>query len=174
MSDLAIRQKELTASNSMIGQIKDTSVSLMEKIDDLIWSINPKNDSLDSLFLRIRQFAGILFEAKEMDYTISIQENINDLNIPVDYRQHIYLILKEAINNLVKYSKADKVAVHITCSHHTLHIIISDNGKGFVDTNGRGNGIFNMKHRAAMMNAELNIDSRLNKGTTVELKVKIK
>jgi signal transduction histidine kinase len=68
--------------------------------------INPRNDSLENLLMRVRHFATTLFEAKGIDYTIDIQQHVDEVRLPIEYRQHIYLILKEAINNLVKYAQA--------------------------------------------------------------------
>ncbi len=86
-------------------EIKQNSLSLMERIDDIVWSINPKNDSLENLLIRIKNFASQLFEAREINYTIEYgEEPAKQLHLSMEYRQHIYLIMKEAINNLVKYS----------------------------------------------------------------------
>ncbi len=105
ISNIALREKDPRNTNDTMREIKDSSMTLMEKMDDIVWSINPKNDSLENLLLRIKRFATTLFEAKNIEYTITIQENINEVKLPMEYRQHIFLILKEAINNLVKYSE---------------------------------------------------------------------
>jgi signal transduction histidine kinase len=144
----------------------------MEKMDDIVWSINPKNDSLENLLIRIKRFATQLFEAKEIDYAIEIDEHIAEVKLPMDYRQHIYLILKEAINNLVKYSQATKAEIKVCCNNNLLKLYVSDNGKGFMQQKSiTGNGILSMKSRALLMNAELIINSELNKGTEILLKV---
>ena len=106
ISNIAIRDINSDRTKATMIEIKDSSMSLMEKMDDIVWSVNPRNDTLENLLLRIKRFATTLFEAKNIDYTINIQENINEVKLPMEWRQHIYLILKEAINNLVKYSEA--------------------------------------------------------------------
>ncbi|HEX4371674.1 MAG TPA: ATP-binding protein, partial [Puia sp.] len=114
-----------------------------------------------------------LFEAKEIDYTIEIDENIAEVKLPMDYRQHIYLILKEAINNLVKYSLATKAEIKVCCNNNLLELYVTDNGKGFVQQgSATGNGILSMKSRALLMNAELIINSEFKKGTEILLRVK--
>ena len=65
----------------MLGEIKENSISLMERMDDIVWSINPNNDSLESLFLRIKAFASKLFDAKEVNYTIQIDEKIKQAQL---------------------------------------------------------------------------------------------
>ncbi|HEY4874423.1 MAG TPA: 7TM diverse intracellular signaling domain-containing protein [Puia sp.] len=173
LSDLALKEKNIIQANEVVSEIKNNSIILMEKMDDIVWSINPKNDSLENLLIRIKRFATQLFEAKEIDYTIEIDENIAEVKLPMDYRQHIYLILKEAINNLVKYSQAIKAEIKVCCNNNLLELYVIDNGKGFIQQESiTGNGILSMKSRALLMNAELIINSELNKGTEILLKVR--
>jgi signal transduction histidine kinase len=172
LSDLALKEKNIEQSNEVISEIKNNSITLMEKMDDIVWSINPKNDSLENLLIRTKRFATQLFEAKEIDYTIEIDDNIVEVRLPMDYRQHIYLILKEAINNLVKYSQATKAEIRVCCNNNLLELSITDDGKGFIQQKSlNGNGILSMKSRALLMNAELIINSELNTGTEILLKV---
>ena len=76
-------------------------------------------------------FATTLFEAKGIEYCIDIQRNIGDVRLPEDYRQHIYLILKEAINNLVKYAHATQAIIEVRFDQHHLTLCVRDNGCGF-------------------------------------------
>lgn len=175
LSEMALHEKKARQAEEMLFEIKENSLSLMERMDDIVWSINPQNDSLESLFLRIKTFASRLFEAKEINYKIAIDEKIRHEQLKMEYRQQIYLIMKEAINNLVKYSCCRKaeITVHHTGSH--LDILVKDNGKGFdVQKSTNRNGLNSMKQRAKNMNADLKINSKINEGTTVFLSVKIK
>jgi signal transduction histidine kinase len=174
LSDLALKGKGPGPSDKTMHEINDSSILLMEKMDDIVWSINPKNDSLDHLLMRVRHFATTLFEAKDIDYSITIPENIGQLTFPVEYRQHIYLILKEAINNLVKYAEATRASIEVTCNDHALELCIRDNGKGFLAGNGTlGNGMLNMRNRAALMKADLEIHSVPGSGSSVTLRANI-
>jgi len=174
ISEIAMKETS-TTSSSLIKEIKDNSILLMEKMDDIVWSINPKNDSLENLFVRIRHFASAVFEAKDIYYTIDIQDNIKNIRLPMEYRQHIYLIMKEAINNLVKYSGATEASILVNHAEDILELEIKDNGKGFVmPEHFTGNGILSMKNRASLIGAQLVIDSEITRGTRVSLKVKIK
>jgi two-component sensor histidine kinase len=177
LSDMALHGKKNTEPEreNMLKEIKENSISLMEKMDDIVWSINPKNDSLINLFTRIQSFASKLFEAKEINYQINIGENIKNVRLPMEFRQHIYLIMKEAINNLVKYSDCTEARINVSNQSSLLSISIMDNGKGF-DTQKAvsGNGIMSMKKRAEMMKAHIEIQSEKDKGTGVNLSVKIK
>jgi len=175
LSEIALTEHNPKQNEAMVAEIKENSLSLMEKMDDIVWSINPKNDSLESLLLRIKRFSSRLFEAKEIDYAIDIDKAVADVKLPMEYRQHLYLIMKEAINNLVKYSGATKAAIEVNLINSILKIRISDDGKGFhLNSAHQGNGIISMKNRAALMKAILKIESDQNEGTTIRLEVKIK
>jgi ligand-binding sensor domain-containing protein len=174
ISEGAIAEKNPLASKQMVREISENTQFLLDKMDDIIWCVNPGNDSFRELLMRIRKFASSLFEAKGIDYDIVIDEGIHNTNMPMNYRQHIYLILKEAINNLVKYSGSSYAAIHITQKGTYLEITITDNGKGFdIHSVEDGNGLRNMKNRAADMGAQLVIDSN-TKGTRIFLGTNIK
>jgi signal transduction histidine kinase len=175
LSNLAIKEKNTNQTLASMREIKDSSVMLMEKMDDIVWSINPRNDSLENLLLRIKRFATSLFEAKNIDYTIIIQDNINNLTFPMDWRQHIYLILKEAINNLVKYAEATRASIRIIYQDDIMELLLQDNGKGFdVSKAFAGNGLTSMKNRADLMGGELTFSSSSQEGTRISLRLKIK
>ncbi len=175
LSDIAAKEKDHHQSGNMLQEIKHNSVSLMEKMDDIVWSINPGNDSIEDLMLRIKRFGSRLFEAKEIDYSIVIDESIGKAKLDMETRQHIYLIMKEAINNLVKYSDCTQAFISVKYDNNFLNIEIRDNGKGFNQQKIQfGNGIISMRKRAEAINAKIRIDSELNKGTIVSLQSKIK
>jgi signal transduction histidine kinase len=200
LSDLAIRGNSSSQTIETMNEILDSSLMLMERMDDIVWSINPRNDSLENLLMRVRHFATTLFEAKGVDYTIDIARNIHEVRLPMDYRQHIYLILKEAINNLVKYAHATQAVIEVRIDQHHLTLSVRDNGCGFeipppsgtspekplpasgpslstpsvenpsLATPG-GNGLPGMYHRASLMNARVDITSAPGQGTSIRLQV---
>jgi signal transduction histidine kinase len=172
LSDLAMKERDSVQTLATMNEINTHSILLMERMDDIVWSINPKNDTLENLMMRIKHFATTLFEARNIDYHIRIQPEINMVKIPMDYRQHIYLILKEAINNLVKYSGASRACIDIWFDDRKLSIEIRDNGRGFeAKAQFPGNGIYGMKNRAKLMNATLEIESGPETGTFILLTV---
>ncbi|GGB14345.1 7TM diverse intracellular signaling domain-containing protein [Puia dinghuensis] len=174
LSELALREKSSSQTMETMNEIKDSSLMLMDRMDDIVWSISPRNDSLENLLIRIRHFATTLFEAKGIDYTIDIQKNIHEVQLPMDHRQHIYLILKEAINNLVKYSDATQALLEVRFDREHLTLCVRDNGRGFdAGASFTGNGISGMRRRAEGMNARVAIASVPGQGTTIRLEVDI-
>ena len=143
-------------------------------MDEIVWSINPRNDTLESLLLRVHRFGAQLFEAKGIEYEIEIEPGVRHLRLSMDNRQNLYLITKEVIINLVKFAGARKAHIRARAVRHALEVQISDDGSGFDQTVVQpGNGIINMKNRAAAMKATLKIDSTPGSGTTVTLTLKI-
>ncbi len=173
LSEVAVREKE-QKSKHMLDEINERSHSLMEKMDDIVWSISTRNDTVGNLFIRIQQFASTVLEAKDIDYEVNIPDRVKDVKLDMQRRQHIYLILKEAINNLVKYSCCTAACITAAYVGHTLKIEVTDNGKGFdINTIQHGNGLYNMKKRTEMIRGSLSINSMPGNGTKVTLIVQI-
>ncbi len=175
LSEMALHRNTDNESEKMLDEIKENSLVMMDRMDDIVWSINPKNDSLENLFARIRVFAGRLFEAKEIEYNINIDENIRHVQLNMEYRQHIYLIMKEAINNIIKHADCTEAKINASYKAPWLEIVISDNGKGIqINQTTGGNGLYSMKKRASEIKGEIKIQPGVRNGTTVSLRVKIK
>jgi len=175
LGDLALHRMSHQNTSGMIREIRDNAQMLMEKMDDIVWGINPDNDSLEKLLLRVKRFAAQLFEAKNIEYSIDVQNNIQQLTLTMEYRQHIFLILKESINNIIKHADCTVASIAVNYEQNHLKVIITDNGKVF-DPNFsyEGNGLSSMKKRAESMKAILKIESDLKHGNCVSLQVKIK
>jgi len=173
LSDIAVREKE-QKSKKILGEISERSHQLMEKMDDIVWSISSKNDSVGNLFIRIQQFASSVLEAKDIDYEVLVPEKVKDMKLDMQKRQHIYLVLKEAINNLMKYSGCSHVSIHAEHTGGWLKITVTDNGRGFDKEKIRlGNGLNNMQKRTDLMRGKLEIKTMPGSGTSIMLSVQI-
>jgi signal transduction histidine kinase len=121
----------------------------------------------------MRSLAYLLLKAKGIEFVFKAEEGLNQLSLPMLARKNVYLLFKEAINNLVKYSNASRANFHITLENKNVKMIIRDNGAGFDMENAKmGNGIKNMKRRAAEIGAQFLIESAEGKGTNIELSFK--
>jgi signal transduction histidine kinase/ligand-binding sensor domain-containing protein len=145
----------------------------MEAMDDIIWSINPRNDELDNLALRLGEVASLMLEPAEILYDLVIDEHLSGLRLTMDRRRNVYLIYKEALYNIVKYAKCQRVTIRFEVKNKTLHLTIHDDGIGFHGVDRSGNGLFNMKERAAAAGGEISIETLKNEGTSVFLSVPI-
>lgn len=161
-------------SVEMIEKIGFNARNMLESMDDIIWAVNPTNDKFQNLSLRIREYAIPLFESKDIDFRIIIPEQLALLHLPMEVRRNVYLITKEAINNLVKYSQCKNASIEFYQDHSIIILKVIDNGKGFnPEAETSRNGLKNMKRRAKQINAGLKIISKPDEGTKIELEVKI-
>lgn len=157
----------------LLDQIGESSRKMLESMADIVWTINPENDNFEKIVLRMRSFAFELLGPRKIDFEFNADDSVFDMNLSMDARKNLYLIFKEAINNMVKYSGANRASFSISSSNNNLTMLIRDNGSGF-DT-GRltmGNGIKNMKSRASEIGAQFLIESEPGKGTTIQLLMK--
>jgi two-component sensor histidine kinase len=171
-SEVAKQQagKEIPALD-LIGQ---NSRRIIESMSDIVWTINPENDSFEKIIDRMRSLAHQLLKAKKIEYTFEADEKLNSVELPMQARKNFYLIFKEAINNLVKYSQADRVSISLVENGKNIILRIRDNGIGIpVNPETKGNGIMNMNRRAREIDAELNIVSANGEGTEIGLIVRV-
>lgn len=177
ISGMARNQSQQTSgdnSNKMFNKIHSDSQHVMESVDEIIWAVNPVHDSLHGILLRLREYALPLAESKNIAFEFKAEEDIEQLALTMEVRRNLYLIIKEAINNLLKYSEANQASVYFAKDKKELSITVQDNGKGF-DTHAESarNGIRNMKLRAAEMNAMIDIVSSKDAGTSIKLSFSI-
>lgn len=176
MSDLLQSQLDnTTRSEQMIQEIGTNAHTMLDSMDDIIWSVNPSNDKFQNLALRIREYAIPLFEMKDIGFSIVTPEEMNDLSLTMDVRRNVFLIAKEAVNNLVKYSECTQASIEFGFAHNTLNMTVKDNGKGFdmEKINTSRNGLKNMKRRAEQIQGSLKIISEIARGTDISFSVKI-
>jgi len=161
-------------ATSYITKAGDEIQRISESLSDIVWNINPKYDNLDQLFIRMKRYAADMFDGKNIQADLNFPDTTAKLSMPMDQRRDFYLIFKEAVNNLAKYSEATKASVRVATDQHLIRMEIGDDGKGFdIDTTRFGNGIENMKQRAEKWNAILKITSKHGKGTVITLNMKV-
>jgi len=151
--------------------IQKSADELITNMGDLIWTINPENDEFEKIVLRMRNFAYDLLGAKNIDFEFVADEHVTKLKLPMETRKNLYLIFKEATNNLAKYSGAAKAFFLLKEESNILIMQIRDNGKGFnILQSGSGNGLKNIQKRAAEINADCIINPVPGNGTSIEIK----
>ena len=173
ISEMAGRKEteaEMAKAWSKVGM---DSRKVLNSMDDIIWSINPKNDSLTYLTVRLREYAIPLCETKNITFNMHVDEAIHSLKLEMDERRDVYLISKESINNAVKHSGCSQLSVVFAVTHKRLEITITDNGCGFDPSVRRSrNGVTNMERRAKQTGMAFSVKSEKNNGTTITLKTK--
>jgi len=150
--------------------ISDNASEMKDDMSDIIWAINPANDSFKKLLLKLKSYATELAIATGMKFYYSADEQIPEEKLNMQQRRNVYLICKEAINNAVKYSAGENLNLFVERKNQHIKIIIQDNGKGFDQSEKKeGNGLLNMQARAKEISADLKIAPVQGKGTKVEL-----
>ncbi|HEY6506166.1 MAG TPA: ATP-binding protein, partial [Chitinophagaceae bacterium] len=159
-------------SAEYLGKAGEDIQRISESLSDIVWNINPKYDDLHNLFIRMKRYASDMLDGKNISYEMSFPEEADKIILSMERRRDLYLIFKEAVNNLVKYSKATAAKVIVNAETGKVYMMVSDNGIGFnSDLSQYGNGISNMKKRAEAWNDSLYIESRPGKGTEVRLEM---
>ncbi len=157
-----------------LDQIGDSTRTLIERLSDIIWIVNPRKETLKDLIYRIQDSYQEVFYQADISFSLSQIEILNDIVLPLEIRQNLYLIIKEAINNSLKYSKCKSITLNISKINQKLFVEISDNGIGIKKIDyDKGNGLFNMNKRAEMMKGTLQVESD-SAGTKIKIEIAIK
>ena len=168
------RVAQQTVVTDYLQKIKNNSGNMMESMSDIVWAIDPQNDTLQKVIIHMKEFAAEILEPLNINYHFSEEADFEGIKLELNKRKNLYLIFKESINNAAKYSGCTNLEIHIKNSDKSVLLTIKDNGKGFDDLKiKRGNGLRNMEERAFAMGAAITISSMQRPGTTVELKVPI-
>lgn len=175
MSKVAMQQTgDATGIHTQLKKIKEHSSRMMESMSDMVWAIDPSNDSFERIVLRMKEFAGELLEPAGINYFFREEGSIQKIQLNPEQRKDIYLIFKEALNNAVKYSNATEINILLKQETDMIRMVIIDNGIGFDKNNVHlGNGLRNMQSRAQTINGVLRLDSIPGTGTTVSLLIPI-
>jgi signal transduction histidine kinase len=143
-------------------------------IDQIVWAVNPENDSLPNLADYLSDYAQDLLQSTETRCRLDIAAGLPEVTLQAQARHNLFLAVKEALNNIVKHAKAAEIGLRIQCVADELLIEVEDNGQGFnlaeAERNG-GNGLRNMRQRLSNLGARAEILSRPGLGTTVRLVV---
>jgi ligand-binding sensor domain-containing protein/signal transduction histidine kinase len=147
-----------------------------ESMSDIVWSVSPKHDTLESLLSRIRLTTADVCRANQMKYEVAFDENNAGLTLAEDVRRNAYLIFKEALANAVRHSGASLIKVGFTVCGDCFELSIADNGKGMPETavsstqTKRGHGLRNMAKRSQEVQAEFTLEPNAPSGTIAKLK----
>jgi signal transduction histidine kinase len=173
ISKIAMRENAREVG-AHLHRIAEQSSLMMENMSDMVWSINPVNDSLQKVLVKMKVFASEILEPKNISYRFSGEESLNGLILDADKRKNLFLIFKEAVNNAAKYSGATEVEISLEQTGNTLRMKVADNGQGFdMQQTASGNGLVNMNVRAKALYAEFKMTSIQNQGTHIELEMPV-
>ena len=177
LSELAKNQTEISGeSKQWLGQISETSRDVMEEMNQIIWALNPKNNTLEGLIAYMRRFANEFLEPTSISCSFDLPVVLPDMALSVEIRRNIYLVIRESLHNVVKHANASKVWLSLKINEHEYQVKIKDNGKGFNPKNVKfpGNGLINMKKRMKDIGGSFQIQSNNSDGTQITLIISLK
>jgi signal transduction histidine kinase len=154
-----------------LQEIPRIARSTAESMRDIIWFINPENDSMDKLMVKMRETANLLLES--VDFTFLMPEAGIAFEAEIDFRRNLYLIYKEILQNIIKHAQATKVEITIYKSDQCFGLRVADNGIGFDPAKEYlGNGLKNFQRRAMAMGGTVEVTSSKGHGSNVTLTVR--
>jgi len=151
--------------------IRESSSEAQEAISDIIWSIDPTNDRWEKVLAKFRRHASDLFESKSIQYDIEIPDSISVKKLDMERRRNLWLIFKEITTNIAKHSECSQATIKLSAEDKQIQLTVEDDGKGF-DANGDTgrNGIKNIRARANLLKATVNLETTPGEGTCWELR----
>ena len=177
LSDLAQREAAQPQKvNLYTAQISQSARELVQAMDEIVWAVNPRNDSLPRLAGYVFQYAEKFFAGTPVRCWFDSPDELPDQSLSAETRHHFFLAAKEALNNAARHSGATEVWVRWKQLNGDLQLSIEDNGKGFSTGSATpfGNGLANMKRRMEEIGGEFEVASIPGKGTTIRLKLPLK
>lgn len=148
--------------------ISELSRQLVDNMSDIVWVVNPQRDSLHDLIVRLKNYYGETLNSLGISFKVSNLEKLKDIKLPIDFKQNLYLILKEAINNAIKHSKCSIIHLDANARKDVIEISVTDDGIGIDENNiDYGNGIKNIKQRAESIGGKVKWKSSPSQGTSV-------
>ncbi len=167
----ATEQKKISVELNKIGEV---SRKLIDSMSDIVWLINPKNESLFNLISRLGDSYQVVLASKNILLELNNIDALQKISLTMEVRQDLYLLIKEGINNSLKYSNCSKISLITTFNAKTISFTLSDNGKGFnPEKIKKGNGLNNMEMRAKKLGGTIIITSKIGIGTEIKFVGKI-
>jgi signal transduction histidine kinase/streptogramin lyase len=169
------RQQEPEKSQQVIQQISEIAGNVVDELSEIIWAMNPKNDSLDNFAAYIRRFASTYLDATTTLISYDFPDQVAPLPMSAELRRNLFLTVKEAIHNVVKHANAQNLTIILLLNQKKLIIILRDDGKGFSEEllPGTGNGLTNMRRRMEECGGTFSIVSGKGKGTEIAFSVEL-
>ena len=156
----------------LLGQ---TAREILDTMSPSVWSVDPANDTLESLVSFVLTHAASFFEGSEITLQTEAPVAMPERTVPANQRRNIFLAVKEALNNVAKHSGATEVNLRITFTEPVLTIVVEDNGKGLPAGPAKefGNGLKNMLQRMIEAGGNFTVETRAEGGVRVKLVARI-
>jgi signal transduction histidine kinase len=174
MAKAQLADSNTAGAGQSLHTIQQSANEMVTKLSDIVWLTNSEKGGMINFLERIKNYVVIITQPKAIKPVFHFPGNISSVELPDELRYQVYLIIKEAVNNAVKYSGAAVIELTILEKNNTLEVTIKDDGRGFdINTVEKGNGLDNIKKRADDIGAIFSIQSVPQQGCVISLKLKI-
>ncbi len=174
LAESMTRENSSSSINSNLKTISERSKLMIDNMRDLIWALTPGHMTIDGLLSRIREYSSDFLDDFNIELNIDFPEEVPEKAILREAYRNIFLMVKEALHNVVKHSMATSVDLKAAIVNGDFSISIADNGKGFQSTLlTAGNGLKNIKHRGIAMKASVDVIGEQNAGTIFKFSVPV-
>jgi signal transduction histidine kinase len=170
------------ASNSAemdlyIAKMSETARELMLSLDQIVWAVDPENDSLENLAGYVCRYASEFAADSPVQCKLKIPWELPYCHLSTDVRHNVFLAVKEALNNALKHSGATEIVLTIAARADEFEIEITDNGRGIIAKENNeplkikrtGHGLANLRERLASIHGRFELKSEPDQGTEVRL-----
>jgi ligand-binding sensor domain-containing protein/signal transduction histidine kinase len=174
LGELAMRDHQSPgAVKSQLGLITGRVRELINAMDEVVWTVNPKNDSLPNLAAYLSDYTERFVAPTEVRYRLELDPEFPPVPVSAQIRHNLLLAVKEAINNAVRHAAPEIIYLKIHVQGRTLQVVVSDDGHGFETKQVKAgqDGLSNLVERMTLINGQVAIRSETGKGTTVTLSV---
>jgi len=177
LGEMAETDKEIPAEiEQHAQQICATARETTHSLDEIVWAVNPSNDTLESLANYACKYAQDYFAMAGVSYRAELPPGLPPTPILPEVRHNVFLAFKEAVNNVVKHAHATEARVKLQLASGQFILSVADNGRGLGDISGKQlrNGMKNMRRRLADVHGEFEIAPGAGGGTVVKMTVPIR
>lgn len=173
LSDVAAREADATPNAATARAIADRARALTRAMDEVVWAVNPRNDSAESFITYFQRWAQAYLGNAGLRVRWNIPVDTTDAPLSAEVRHHLFLACKEAVANVVKHAGANEVGIECRIPPGGLEIVIGDDGRGFAIAAppGDGDGLSNLRTRLAAIGGSCSIQAGPHRGTTVRFLV---
>jgi signal transduction histidine kinase/ligand-binding sensor domain-containing protein len=172
LSDIAQADSNVPPDTAtMVGQIAACARTSVNALDEIVWAVNPRHDTLDALLDYVSHYCHSFLEETNISLQLALPAQQPALPVTSETRYGILMVLKEALNNVVKHSSASTVRVAIRFDGRKLQLEVQDNGRGtrVSESPLTGDGLASMRERAAKLGGYLTMEAAESRGTGVRL-----
>lgn len=170
---IGIKKQQQQSIDEEVSSIRNYSHEMIDKMGEIVWALNEKNDSLSDLLSYTRAYTMEYMSQNGIKCKTEMPASFPAVFVSGEFRRNVFLTIKEALHNVVKHSQATEITLSININHK-LSISLKDNGTGFDNTNIRpfSNGLINMHSRVKEIGGKIEITNR--NGTLVSFSIPLK